>query len=53
MEQDLDYFARRASEEREAAANAPNQAIAALHTELAERYEALLKAGEKDRGEAA
>lgn len=53
MEQDLEYFARRAREERKAAANSPNDGIAALHAELAKRYEALIETAKRDRGQAA
>ena len=35
---DIDYFRRRESEERERAAAAPDPTIAAIHAEMANRY---------------
>jgi hypothetical protein len=43
-EQDLDYFARRMREEREAAARARNARVAAAHAELERRYAGLVEA---------
>jgi hypothetical protein len=44
MEADLNYFRRRAQEEREAAMRAPHPAARQSHIELAERYDELAKA---------
>lgn len=38
---DLDYYAKRASTERQLADAASNAAVAAVHASLAERYERL------------
>lgn len=43
---DLDYFARRMREEREAAARAHNARVAAAHSELARRYAGVIEAYE-------
>ncbi len=43
---DLDYFVRRMCEEKEAAARASSPQVAAVHQELAQRYEAVLTAHE-------
>lgn len=40
---DLDYFARRAAEERKAAEQCPNPAAAQVHAELARRYAELMR----------
>lgn len=41
---DIEYFAGRARQERDAAARAVNARAASLHAELAERYDAVAKA---------
>lgn len=41
---DLDYFARRMREERDAAERARNARVAAAHEELAERYAGVIDA---------
>lgn len=43
IDRDFIYFARRATEEREAALNAPTPAAAWTHRELARKYEALAR----------
>jgi len=42
-EDDLDYFIRRANEERQRADASPQPAIAQIHRELAAHYEEALK----------
>ena len=44
MEPDHVYFARRAAEEVEAAARAPDPVVAGVHRKLAEKYAALAAA---------
>jgi len=44
MESDLTYFARRAEEERSAAAQAAHPEARQRHVEMAERYEDLVRA---------
>jgi hypothetical protein len=41
---DLDYFARRMREERDAAERARNARVAAAHSELAQRYAGVIEA---------
>ena len=41
-ERDVEYFRRRAVQERAMAASASSDEAAAVHTELAQRYEALV-----------
>ncbi len=43
---DFEYFVRRMCEEKEAAARAGSPQVAAVHQELAQRYEAVLTAHE-------
>ena len=42
------YYANRARDERDRAAKATDPAVANVHTELAERYEALIQAAAQD-----
>jgi hypothetical protein len=54
METDLDYFSRRASDERAAAERASLAEVRSVHTELAHRYRDLavgLKAPVMPRGD--
>lgn len=44
VESDHEYFERRANEERQAAAQAANEAVRAAHGELAERYADMARA---------
>lgn len=48
LEHDTSYFLRRADEEREAARNSANPSVQRAHLDMAERYEAVLKAMELD-----
>ena len=42
---DIEYFRKRATEERQRAAKAAEQCIACVHTEMADRYDIIVRAG--------
>jgi hypothetical protein len=48
-EDDLDYFIRRANEERQRADQCPDPAVAQIHRELATHYENALASLHRDR----
>ena len=49
MQRDLAYIERRAKQERQAAADATTERARNVHTDLAKRYEEILRAYSSDR----